>query len=79
MSCENVRPCCASSTSENDEEDNIQFKDDPDPLLPLWISSEILPTEPEEGMMESAGGDGGSGEKDGNKEVTPPILHRSTR
>ena len=27
--------------------------------------------EPEEGMMESAGGDGSSGEEDGNEEVMP--------
>ena len=73
-----VRPCCISSTSEDDEEDNIQFEDDPDPLLPLWISSETLPMEPEEGMMESAGSDGGSGEEDGNEEMTPLILCRST-
>ena len=72
-----LRPCCTSSTSEDDEEDNIAFEDDPDPPLPLWISSETLPTEPEEGMTESAGGDGGSGEEDGNKEVTPPILEVS--
>ena len=74
-----VHTCCTTSTWEDNEEDNIQFEDNPDPLLPLWISPEMLPTEPEEGMMESAGGDGGSGEEDRNKEVTPPILHRSTR
>ena len=69
-----VCPCCASSTSEDDEEDNIQFKDDPDPLLPLWISSEMLPTEQEEGMMESAGGNGGSGEEDGKRGSDTPNL-----
>ena len=66
-----AHPCCASSTLEDDEEDNIQFEDDPNPLLPLWISPEMLPMDPKEGMMESAGGDGGSGEEDGNEEVTP--------
>ena len=71
--------CCASSSSEDDEEDNIQFEDDPDPPLPLWISSETLPAEPEEGMMESEGGHGGSGEEDGNEDMTPPILRRNTR
>ena len=35
-----VHPCCASSTLEDNEEDNAQFKDDPDPLLPIWISSD---------------------------------------
>ena len=44
-----VNPCCASSTSEDDKEDNTQFRDDPDPLLPLCISSETLPMEQEEG------------------------------
>ena len=29
--------------------------------------------------MESAGGDGGSGEEDGNEEVMPLILRRSIR
>ena len=72
-----VSPCCAFSTLEDNEEDNIQF--DPDLLLPLWVSSEILPTKLEEGMIESAGGDGGRGEKDGNEEVMPLILRRSTR
>ena len=74
-----VRPCCASSTLEDDEEDNIQFQDDPDPLLRLWISPETLPMKPEEGMMVSAGGDGSSGEEDGNKNGTLLISYRSTR
>ena len=38
-----VRSCYASSTSEDDEENNIQFEDEPDPLLPLQISPEMLP------------------------------------
>ena len=48
-------------------------------ILPLWISPETLPTEPEVGIMESTGGNGGSAEEDGNEEVTLSILCRSTR
>ena len=70
--------CCTSSTSEDNEDDNILFKDDPDPLLPLWMSRNAA-YGTRRGVMESAGGDGGSGEEDGKKEVTPPILCRSTR
>lgn len=45
-------PCCASPTSEDDEEENIQLKDDPDSLLLLRMSSETLPMEIEEGIVE---------------------------
>ena len=38
----------------------------------------MLPMEPEEGMMESADGDSSSDEEDGNEELTPLILRRST-